>query len=323
MIMRSEQPAWLPQWVTENLDLIAVIAVCALTAASLGVGVALRPAVSAPPPLSAAPDLTLDFSSQQPQTLTVDTVLMGNGTAPTRLEIDADGAFDAGQRTVSWILYVAGFTGYVCTAKAHWVAPQDLGSGDYSFTQTVPVPSLGDNFLVIDLCWSGQSPLTANSSYLSATLPSVTVPYQTGTLTRTISLSGNGLAAYQLAGAIPPTTAGPLGWSWQDSLGTSIGDRAITPLVISGTSIVGVQQASNDTFYSGVAFGVGFGGAIALLLALPDLLRKRAERRKAKVGAGAGAAPPDPSTESPIPSDGSPGAGDSHSAAAGDSVEAT
>lgn len=318
MIMRWKLPTRLAQWVTENLDLVAVIAVCALTGASLGVGVAFRPAVSAPPPLSPAPDLTLDFSSEQPQTLTVDTVLTGNGNAPTRLEIDADGAFGAGQRTVRWILYVEGFTGYVCTVRDHWIAPQDLGGGDYSFTQTSPVPPLGDNFLVIDLCWPGQSPLTANSSYLSATLPSVTVPYQTGTLTRTIGLSGNGLAAYQLAGAIPPTTARPQGWSWQDSLGTSVGDQAISPLVVSGTSIAGVQQASDDTFYSGVAFGVGFGGAIALLLALPDLLRKRAERRKAKPGA----APPDPPAESLIPSDGSVGAGDSHSVAAGDSVEA-
>jgi hypothetical protein len=312
MRIRWKLPALPTRRVIENLDLATVIAVCALTVASLWVGAAFRPTVSAPPRLPTAPDLTLDFSSQPPEMLMVDIVLTGNGHAPPRLEIDADGAFATGQRTVSWTLYVAGFTGYFCTAKTHWVTPQDLGDGYYSFMPTVPVPSLRDNFLVVDLCWQAQSPLTANSSYLSATLPSVTIPNQTGTLTRTIDLKGNGLAAYQLGGAIPPTTAGPQGWSWQDPLVASSGNQAI-PLSVSGTSIVGVQQASNDTFYSGIAFGVGFGGGIAMLLALPDLVRKRAERRKATTGAetGAGAAPPDAPAESHVPADDSGEAGDS------------
>jgi hypothetical protein len=330
MTTRWKLPAWPLRRVTENLDLAAAIAVCALVVASLWVGVALRPTVSAPPPLPPAPDLTLDFSPQSaPQTLTVATVLTSNGSAQARLEIDADGGFGARQRTVSWSLYVDGFTGYVCTAKANWVTPQDLGDGDYSFMKTAPVPALGGNFLVIDLCWTAQSPLTANSSYLSATLPPVTVPHQAGTLTRTISLGPNGLAAYQLGGATAATSAGPQAWTWQDPLGTSLGDQAVTPLLVSGISIVGIQQASNDTFYSGVAFGVGFGGGIALLLALPDLVRKRMERRKARPGGGAGAGTPSADAaaesralaESRVSADDSVEAGDS--VEADDSIEAT
>jgi hypothetical protein len=301
---------------TENLDLLAVILVCALVVASLWAGVALRPTVSAPPPLPPAPDLTLDVSSPTLATLNVNTTLTMNGNGQTQLEIDADGEFGTGPGTVSWALYVMSFTGVVCTAKADWVAPQDLGDGDYSFMHTVPVPTLGSNFLVVDLCWTAQSPLTANSSYLSATLPPVTVASQTGTLTRTISLGGNVLAAYQLGGATPLPTVGQQGWSWQDPLGTTVGDQAVNPLYVSGTSIVGIQQASNDTFYSGIAFGVGFGAVIALLLALPDLVRKRAERRKSETGAGSGAGAP---TSAPDESRGSA----DDSVEAGDSVEGT
>jgi hypothetical protein len=81
MRMRRKLSARPTRRVTENLDLAPLIAVCALTVGSLWVGAAFRPTVSAPPRLPTAPDLTLDFSSQPPQTLMVDTVLIGNGNA--------------------------------------------------------------------------------------------------------------------------------------------------------------------------------------------------------------------------------------------------
>lgn len=277
----------LPAWFTKHLGIALLVLVCAVTAGGLLAGFAFRPTVSAPPPLPPTLNLTpafglsLTFSSRPPRMLTVDTVLTGNGNAQARLEIDATGTFGAGQQKVGWTLYVQGFTGYECTPKSRWVTPQDLGGGYYSFMSTVPVPVNGDNFLVIDLCWATQSPLTVNSSYFSAALPPVTAAHQTGTLTRTVDLSDNGLAPYQQNDAIPPTTAGPQGWSWTDPLGTGPGDSAANSLLVSGTSIVGVQHASNDTFYSGIAFGVGFGGVIALLLTLSDLARKRQEQSEA------------------------------------------
>jgi len=278
----------LPAWFTKNLFLGPAVIACGLTAASLWVGVAFRPTVSAPPLQRSSPSLTVDFSSQPPQSVAVTTVLTGDGDSQARLEIDVAGTFSAGQQTVGYALYVENFTGYDCTPKSRWVAPEDLGGGDYSFMHTVPVPANGgDSFTAIDLCWTTQSPLTANSSYLAAALPTVRVPSEAGTVTRTISLNGNGLAAYQLAGAVPPTSQGPQGWTWQDPIGNSPSDQTVNALLVSGTSIVGVQHASDDTFYSGIAYGVGFGGAIALLLALPDLWRKSQERREAKPGAKA------------------------------------
>ena len=300
--MLPKLAAGLKRWVIENLELTAVILVCALLVVSLWVGVAYRPTVVYPPPLPPAPDLTLNFSSQTPQTLTVNTTLTISGNGGTKLEIDADGDFSPGQRTVSWNLYVMGFTGDVCTAKAHWVTPEDLGGGDYSFMQTA------------------ESPLTANSSYLSATLPPVTVPSQAGTLTRTVSLGGSELMGYQLGSGTAPTTAGPQGWTWKNPLSTGVGDPADTPLYVSGSSTVGIQQASNHTFVSGIAFGVGFSAVIALLLALPDLADKRAQRRKAEPAPQTAASPPpdDPPPDAPVEShvsaDDSVESGDSHEA---------
>jgi branched-subunit amino acid transport protein len=296
MKMRWEPPDWL----TGKLEFVPVILVGAVTAASLCLGFAYRPTVSAPPTVPNTPNLTIDFSSQSPQSLDVDIVLTGNAKGQAQLKIDAAGTFGAGQQTVGYDLYVGGFTGSDCTPKSDGVTLVDLGGGDYSAMRTVPISANGDPFLIVDLCWTSQSPLTVNSSYLSAALPPVIAAYQTGTLTRTVNLSDNGLAGYQLAGAIPPTSQGPPGWSWLYSLDTSPGAPAANPLLVSGTSIVGVQQASDDTFYSGVAFGVGFGGVIALLLAVPDVWRQFQERRKAKSAAEA-----------------------KHSVEAGESVEAT
>jgi hypothetical protein len=278
--------AW--RWLrkTDNFDLEATVFLCALTIACVAVGWGLRPSASGPPQLPPAPTLNLLFPGPQaaPQNLTAGALLVQMPNAQAELKLDVQGSFAPGQQAIHWTLTIENFTGSVCTPGLH---PIHLGGQNYSLDVTSPIPAGGGVFLKVHLCWADNSPVTVNTSYISADLPIVQVPLETGTVTRVLQLSTASTYAYSLAEGIAPTSFSAQGWTWQSPLSTSVGSQAAAPVTVYATSIVGVQQANDNTFYSGILFGIAGGALISLLIALPGLLKRAIEDRDAKRKAAA------------------------------------
>jgi hypothetical protein len=273
--------AWRWLRTPENFDLEATVFLCAVTIACVVLGWGMRPSASGPPQLPPAPTLNLLFPGPQPapQNLTADALLMQTSNAQAELKLDAQGTFAPNQRTIHWTLAIENFTGSVCTAGLH---PRHIGSQNYQLDVTSPIPVGGGIFLKVHLCWTNNSPVTANTSYIIADLPVVQAPYETGTVTRVLQLSGASTYAYSLSEGIAPTSFTAQAWTWQSQLSTSIGSQASAPITVDGSSIVGVQEANDNTFYSGILFGIAGGAFISLLVALPGLLKRATERRDAK-----------------------------------------
>jgi hypothetical protein len=287
--------AWRWLQTPENFDLEATVFLCAVTIVCVLLGLGMRPSASGPPQLPPAPTLNLLFPGPQPapQKLTADALLVQTSNSQAELKLDVLGTFAANQATIHWTLAVENFTGSVCTAGLH---PKRVGSHNYLLDVTSPIPASGI-FLRVHLCWANNSPVTINTSYITADLPLVQAPDEMGTLTRILQLSGASTYAYSLSEGITPTSFTAQAWTWQSSLSTSIGSQAAAPITVSGSSIVGVQEANDNTFYSGILFGIAGGAFISLLVALPGLLKRAIERREAKHKAAAEGAAAQESTQ--------------------------
>lgn len=277
--------AWRWLWTPENFDLEATVFLCAVTIACLAVGWGMRPSASGPPQVPPAPTLNLLFPGPQPppRNLTADALLMQTSNSQAELKLDVQGTFAPNQKAIHWTLAIEDFTGSVCTAGLH---PSHIGRQNYVLDVTSPIPA-GGLFLTVHLCWTSNSPVTVNTSYISADLPIVQAPDETGTVTRILQLSSASTYAYALSDDIAPTSFTPQAWTWQSPLSTSVGSQGSAPITVYGSSIVGVQEANDNTFYSGILFGIAGGAFISVLVALPGLLRRPIERREAKRKAAA------------------------------------
>jgi hypothetical protein len=283
--------AWRWLRTPENFDLEITLFLCAVTITCLVLGWGMRPSASDPPQLPPAPTLNLLFPGPQPapQHLTAYVLLTQTSNAQAELKLDVQGTFASDQRAIHWTLAIENLTGSVCTAGLH---ARPIGDQNYQLDVTSPIPAGGGVFLKVHLCWTDDSPVTVNTSYISADLPVLQAPGEVGTVTRILQLSGASTYAYSLSSqGIPPTSFTAQAWTWQSGLNTSIGSQASTPLTIYGSSVVGIQEASDNTFYSGILFGIAGGAFISLLVAVPGLLKLAIGRRDAKRTATDGAAP--------------------------------
>jgi hypothetical protein len=289
MALKGARRAWQALRAPENFEFDAAIFLCAATIICSLLGWCLRPSLSAPLQLPPAPGLVINFPGPQPppQSLTVDSELVQTGNSQAELKVNAAGVFRPNQKMITWTLAVEGsFTGSVCE-PAHLQPPSVRfpvqNYYNYQIQMTSRVPANGNVFLLVHLCWTDNSPIAISGSYLSANLPYVIAPDQIGTVTRVLQLPGTSLSAYTLnQGIEPATTLTPQAWTWQSPLSTNTGSQASAAISVFGSSIVGVQEASDRTFYSGILFGIAGGAIVSVVLVLPGLFKRMLERRRAR-----------------------------------------
>jgi hypothetical protein len=259
-----------------DFDLWVATLLCAGTIGCFLAGWELRPTVNGPPQIPPAPELTINFvgSEPLPERLTVYSDLVQTRTSQVELTLTAADVFQPDQTTTTWAVSVEDFTGYICLPKKYRPIK---GRGDYIMETSAVPPLAGSPFIHVRLCWRNGSPLTIRSSYISADLPRVTAGYEEGTVTRELELDRNSLSAYSPGGGLAPTAITTQTWTWQSALSTS-GDPAGESLPIYGSSIVGVQESSGETFYSGILFGIAGGAGVSMLLTLPNLIRRMMKR---------------------------------------------
>jgi hypothetical protein len=283
MVLMRTRRVWRAWRMPDNLDLYATILICAVSVACLLLGWRFRPTASSPPLVPSAPMLTINFSGPQPapRELDISSVLVRESDSQTELKVDLAGVFEPGQTTVGWSVAVQQFTGRICTPKPYQAPVRYIGPQNYSISATSPVATNGTPFTLIHLCWSSNSPLAITSSYLNANLPAVfSPPPEAGTVTRVLQVVGTSLAGYDLVGGIAPAILTPPSWKWQSSYGGNSENQAEYPIPVFASSIIGVQQANSDTFYSGIFFGVAGGALISVLLGLPDLVKRRRDLQR-------------------------------------------
>jgi hypothetical protein len=297
--MMRVRRAWRWLRTPENFDLEATLFLCAVIIVCVVLGWGMRPSVSGPPQLPPAPTLNLLFPGPQPapQNLTADALLLQVSNTQAELKLDVQGTFAPNQRAIHWTLAIENFTGSVCTAGLH---PSHIGSQNYQLDATSPIPVSGI-FLKVHLCWAKNSPVTVNTSYIIADLPVVQAPYEMGTVNRILQLSEASTYAYSLSEGIAPTSFTAQAWTWHSQLSTSIGSPASAPITVDGSSIVGVQEANDNTFYSGILFGIAGGAVISLLVGLPGQLKRAIECRDAKRKAAANGGTAQESTQGAKP----------------------
>jgi hypothetical protein len=264
-------------WLFGKIRLIAISSfLFALAVICFVVGWGYRPPAGELPQLPSAPQLVINFNrAPPPLSLLIDSKLIQTSSSQTELEVNATGTFRPKQTVVSWIMTVQGLTGYICTQTPYQGSVEDLGSQDYAIKKTLQIPSGGDSFLIVHLCWHGNAPLTVKDSYFSANLPCILDLNQAGTLTRSLQLTGTSLSAYTLAEAITPTSVTPGVWSWESPLSSAPGNQASTAMPVFGSSILGIQRDSNNTFVAGILFGIAGGAFISVLPLLPDIFERR------------------------------------------------
>ena len=208
-----------------NLGFVVVSILCALTIASFALGFALQPSQSTPADIPNPPMLNLSFQSGRPLQLFVYSFLEEDNAQSTRLVINATGTFTPNQASTRWTIGVIGFTGHLCPKQDSTpsLIPLRGFPQDYEIDGHSRIPALsGQPFLVVSLCWDKDAPLVINGSYVSAALsPILAEPGQSGSVTRSLVLSGTSLSSYSLAGGISPTEATARSWIWTDDLSSS------------------------------------------------------------------------------------------------------
>jgi hypothetical protein len=255
-----------------SLGLMVVLTLCIMTVASFALGFALQPSNSTPAVVPNPPVLNLSFQSGRPLRLFVYSFLKQINSQLTELAINATGSFAPDQTTTRWTVGVLGFTGYLCPKQATSVSliPMQGFPHDYAVSGQSKIPATsGQPFLVIGLCWNNGPPLITNGSYISAALsPILAAAGQSGTVTRSLVLSGTSLSSYSLAGGIAPTEVTARSWVWTNNLSSSFQSQARAEIPIIASSLPGIQRDDRDIFYSGILFGIAGGALVSVVPAL-------------------------------------------------------
>lgn len=278
-------------WAPPNQGFIALFILCALAIVTMWLGLVMEGSASSPAQVPLPPILSISFTpgSTPPASMSVYTFLE-NSPVPVKLIVTATGEFARHQSSAGWTLDIQGFTGYLCPGQAplQMVPFTRQGKNDYYIAGSSPVSPIGGSpFLVVKLCWDRGAPLTASGSYLSAALsPVLASDGQTGTLTRSLVLSGSSLSTYALAGGIPPTEENAQAWIWSGSLSGEVQDQARYEIPIIASSLPGIQHDNKDAFYSGILFGIAGGAAVSLIPALLDAVDRYKTRKKPAAGNG-------------------------------------
>jgi hypothetical protein len=244
-------------------------------------GIIFRPSDSGPAPIPSTPNLSLSIQSGAPRQISIASFLEQARGSRVVLDVQAAGTFAQNQATVGWALVVQGFTGYNCTPNRN-VSFFPLRRNAYVATQVSPVPKHpGDVFFTVELCWQENSPLVSSGSYFSADLAPIMPPgnVATGSVTRSVALTGTSLSDYALAGGLAPTRVSPRSWTWVNNLSIQFGSQTPEPVPVIGSSIPLQQRDNRYTFYSGISLGIAGGAFVAVFPTLIDA----ADHRKKKV----------------------------------------
>jgi hypothetical protein len=273
-----------------NPGFIVVLILCVLAIVSFALGFAFQPSASTPPEVPNPPVLNLTFQSGSPRYLSVYSFLEQTNEQLTELVVDATGSFSPIQSSIHWTLGITGFTGYLCekSASAPSLVPLRGFPHDYEINDNSNIPvTSGQPFFVIKLCWDNGAPLITNGSYVSAALPPIlAAPGQSGTVTRSLVLSGTSLSSYSIAGGISPTEVTARSWIWTDNLSSSFQSQARAEIPIIASSLPGIQQDNRDIFLSGIFFGIAGGAAVSVVPAALDASDRRKAKDKHKAAAG-------------------------------------
>lgn len=276
-------------WVPANYGYIAMVVLGALAVATTWLGLVINGSASSPAPIPGTPGLYISFApgSAPPASLDVYTSLLA-AAAPVRLVVTASGDFARHQSSVSWTLDVTPFTGYLCPGQGplRLVPLAQQGADSYYVQATSPVvPVSGSTFLTVQLCWNSGAPVAMSGAYVSAALSSVQAAgVSSGTLTRSLVLSGSSLSSYTIAGGIPPTGENVQRWLWSSSLSGAIQDQARYEIPVIASSLPGLQHDNQDAFLSGILFGIAGGAGVSLIPALLDAVDRRKSRKEAAAG---------------------------------------
>jgi hypothetical protein len=284
-------------WTPANYGYIALFVLGALAIVTTWLGFAMDRSGSSPAQVPVPPILSVSFApgSTPPASMSVYTFLE-EAPAPVKLIVTATGEFTGHQSSASWTLDIQGFTGYLCPGQAplRMVPFTQQGKNDYYIGGSSPVSPIGGSpFLVVKLCWDRGAPLIASGSYLSAALsPVLASGGPSGTLTRSLVLSGSSLSSYALAGGIPPTEESAQAWIWNSSLSGEVQDQARYEIPIIASSLPGIQHDNKNAFYSGILFGIAGGAAVSLIPALLDAVDRRKSRNQPAAVAETPSRPP-------------------------------
>jgi hypothetical protein len=278
-------------WAPGNYGFIVLFILCALTVITVVLGFAMEGSASPPPQVPVPPSMSVSFppGSTPPASLSIYTFLE-EAPAPVKLMVTASGVFAKRQSSVSWTLDIQGFTGYLCPGQAplQMVPFPQQGKNDYYIGASSPVPpDQGASFFTVRLCWDRGAPLITSGSYISAALSPVLAPDgQSGTVTRSLVLSGSSLSSYALAGGIPPTEESARSWIWSSSLSADIQNQARYEIPIIASSLPGIQHDNQNAFYAGILFGIAGGAAVSVIPALLDAVDRYKSRQKPAAGSG-------------------------------------
>jgi hypothetical protein len=204
-----------------------------------------------------------------------------------RLVISATANFKPTVATVRWRFDIEGFRGNICSIPG---APQSSFQVTKTSTRTKPVTetttvegtsaaanSTASNltlpFLTIGLCWNQGAPISERGSYLSASIPRVLAAGLTGTITRGLTLPGDGLAGYSIQGGVPPTSVTGRNWVWTSDLSSSFDSQASSPIPIVSLNLSMLQNDNTRTFQSGILFGIAGSGLVTILPAIVGVFR--------------------------------------------------
>lgn len=279
MALTGLRRRWRAFRLPENRGFRSPLLLAVLTVVFFVVGMILLPASGLPVQLPPSPTLDVTFQGPPPQQLSVLSFLKQTGS--TELIVEASGQFRPGQAQVRWTVGADGFTGTNCTPRTQRISFVSLGDDNYNITAESPVRPFGTFFLTFQLCWQAHSPLVVSGSYLRANLPIVLSTVATGTVTRSLELSGTSLSDYSLVSGLSPTRVSLQSWTWSSSLAGDFGSLASTSIPVIGSSIAGIQSDNDHYLWAGIVFGVAGGAFVAIFPALLDA----ADRRKAAVAA--------------------------------------
>jgi hypothetical protein len=274
MALTYARRAWRTFRAPENGGFGSPLVLVILTVLFFVVGAVILPSSDAP--LRLPPSPTLDVRvSPPPRQLAVLSFLKQTGSSRAQLVVEASGQFSPGQAEVDWTVSVNGFTGTNCTPKAQHVNFISRGNDDYDMEGESPARPFGSLFFGFNLCWQVNSPLVVSGAYVSADLSAILSIGQTGTLTRSLELAGTALSAYTVTSGLAPTKVTLESWTWTSDLSSSFGSPASNSIVVTGSSISGIQSDSNHDLVAGIMFGVAGGAFVSIFPALFDAVSRR------------------------------------------------
>ena len=268
-----------------------------LTAIVLGVAavvpliVLFRPSATSPPASPAAPQLQV-FMTPLPTSVSLVSFLLPTANGTATLVVDATGVFPQSPRIILTKIAISGFSGFMCAANQR-VTSSLLPARNERVYVVQATATTGADLFVVKFCWSSDSPFRSNGAFLSAVLPAILTPQgQFGTVTRGLALPGNSLSRYDLVSTVAPPAESPLShyklvatvvpteengssWVWKSNLNPRFNNQASYAIPIVASNLHALQHDSNDTFYSGIFFGMAGGAAVLLLAPVAFGLAKR------------------------------------------------